>query len=126
MERHDKALARALGIRAKQEGSSADSVLGNPEMEALCKGRDWRGIKMLVGSFLQGWKVQHDLQVTFGKSGTVGFSTQEEAEKYLMAMPVNYAGATRKTPDGKWRVAYQRITTLSKLEVGATTLRRNA
>ena len=37
---------------------------------------------------------------------------------YLMALPVNYAGATRKQEDGKWLVSYHRIAALrTKLEV---------
>ena len=119
-EKNDRETARALGIRAKQEGLGADSVLDSPEMRDLCKGRGNRGVKMLVGAFVDGWKVQADVQVTFGKRGTATFATQEEAESYLMKMPVNYAGATRKQESGKWMVSYHRIaTTRTKLEVSA-------
>jgi hypothetical protein len=62
MERRDIQLARALGIRARQENHGADSVLVNEEIRKLCKGRDYRGIKMLVGAFLAGWTVQSKLE----------------------------------------------------------------
>lgn len=60
-ENHDRGLARALGIRAAQEERGADSVLDDPEMRDLCKGRDHRGVKMLVGDFLNGWHVQRSI-----------------------------------------------------------------
>lgn len=108
-ERKDREIARLLGIRAKQENLGADSVLGNPEMVDLCRGRDNRGVKMLVGDFVNGWQVQRDIQVTFGKRGTCTFGTQAEAESYLVKMPVNYAGATRKIATGKWMLSYRRV-----------------
>lgn len=114
-ERHDRELARALGIRAKQENLGCDSVLGNPEMLGLCKGRDHRGVKMLVGAFVDGWWTQAQIQVTFGKRGTATFGTQEEAEKYLMALPANYAGRTSKLESGKWMVSYRRVATETNL-----------
>jgi hypothetical protein len=118
MEQNNKETARALGIRAKQEELGCDSVLDSPEMRELCKGRDNRGVKMLVGAFVDGWKAQTDIQVTFGKRGTATFATQAEAESYLMNMPVNYAGATRKQETGKWMVSFRRIATpRKKLEV---------
>lgn len=81
-------------------------------------GRSLAGVKMMILAFMRGWEVQHELQVTFGKRGSVRFGTQAEAEKYLMALPVNYAGATRKQEDGKWLVSYHRIAALrTKLEV---------
>ena len=64
---------------------------------------------MLALAYMRGWEVQHELHVTFGKRGTVRLGTQAEAERYLMALPVNYAGATRKQEDGKWLVSYHRI-----------------
>ena len=117
-EREDKDIARLLGIRLKQEGCEADCVLDSVEMRDLCKGRSLPGVKMMILAFMRGWEVQHELQVTFGKRGSVRFGTQAEAEKYLMALPVNYAGATRKQEDGKWLVSYHRIAALrTKLEV---------
>lgn len=50
-----------------------------------------------------------EANLIFGKRGTATFNTQEEAEGYLMKMPFNYAGATRKQESGKWMVAYRRI-----------------
>ena len=58
MGRNDKELARALGIRARQEGLGCDSLLDNPSMRELCAGRDWRGVKMLAGAFIHGWQLQ--------------------------------------------------------------------
>lgn len=50
-----------------------------------------------------------EANLAFGKRGTATFSSQSEAENYLMKMPVNYAGATRKMESGKWMVSYRRI-----------------
>lgn len=61
-ERNDRELARAMGIRARQEELGADSLLANDEFRQLCEVRDHRGMKMLVGDFLQGWSVQRQLE----------------------------------------------------------------
>lgn len=62
MERKDKTTARAMGIRATQEFRPVESVFGDPLLHGICKGRSHQGIKMLIGSWVDGWKLQDDLE----------------------------------------------------------------
>lgn len=67
----------------------------------------------LVGTIMDELELRverHLVEVSFGKRGTSTFATHEEAEKYLIAMPVGYAGAARQQQyTGKWVVSYRRI-----------------
>lgn len=53
-ERNDRETARALGIRAAQEGCQV-TALDSPEMLNLCAEYSARGIKMLSNAWLRGW-----------------------------------------------------------------------
>ena len=45
----------------------------------------------------------------FGRAGNPTFAAQQEAEKYLAALPEGYTGEAHKTETGRWMASYRLV-----------------
>lgn len=107
-DKDDIQIARALGIRAKQEGLECDSVLTNVDMRLLCTGRNARMTRAFISAFIAGWEVQTRVQVNYGRAGSRILATRTEAQKFIRGLPENYRSEIQPGECGKWIVAYRR------------------